>query len=220
MKKWILVLMVLSLNANAGEWSAHAMQMSRITDEDYFMTGGWEGVQINYQTGNNYTFFGYEEMSVMPKGRAWEYTLIGLGVGSKYNLTENIRLFGQIGYYHIKNSWGARRRERNEALNYYFNDRWYGSTYEQVTTGQHVVFDEWSVENDNTFAGTIGIEMIRPITKNLNMSFVFSYRQMKIKEKIMGFRDVWDESKGYWWEIDLRRDYSTTNFGVGVNYQF
>ena len=203
---------------SAGTLSTQVFTATRIADDDMFQVGGWHGIQFSYQPDNtlSYSFISYEKLAVYPKGKAFDYTMLGLGVGSKYKLTKNIKLFGQVGYYFVKNSFGKRKSKFNEGIYYYLNDR-----YIHSGGGNYYSFDEYEVENDNTYGGTIGIEMNYPITKKLSADFVFSYRIMTIKESVRGFRKAWDAAcYPCWWEFGVNRNYSSTNFGVNMNYQF
>ena len=180
----------------------------------------WEGVQLSYtpKKDTRYGFLSYEVANVCPKGCAFRYNMFGLGVGNKYQLSKNIKLFGQIGYYLIKNSWGAKKPQFNEAVYYYMNGRYYDSNGDL----HYYWFDQYEVKNSNALGGEIGLEMLFPITKRFNTSFVFSYRMMKIKEKIVVYRAEWDKllPKGQDWETDETKNYSSFNLGINFKYSF
>lgn len=199
---------------NAAEYSLHVSEKFRNVNEDLYSTGTWLGLEFKYQPDNSdiYYFISTEHIAVVAKMRAFNYDMTGFGVGKRYQVAKNIRVFGQAGYYLIDNSWGAKKREFNEGLYYYLNDRWIHSN-----GGGYLVFDEYGVENKNTFGGTIGIEFSHKLSKNIDFSMIFSKRFMKIREKLAGYRDAWN---GGSWEFNSDRDYSTTDYSLGINYVF
>lgn len=212
-----LILLLLPLTSFASEIDVQLLTRSYTTDSDMYQRGQSTGVQVSYiPKDKGYTFISYETVDVLPKGYAFTHKMIGVGAGSKYKLTENISLFGQAGYYFIKNSWGNRKRQINEGLHYYLNDRFIHSN-----RGDYLNFQEYEVNNDDAIGGTIGVNMNYDLTKSFNVGMVFSYRIMKIKEEVRGYRDAWDYDKtGAAWEFSVVRDYSSINFGLKTDYRF
>ncbi len=210
----LLFLLLFPLYAKAGEVSVQLTQFSRIADGDTSQTSNWNGVQVDYKLDNGvYIFGGKEKATIHLMGEAFSYDITSIGFGTKFNISERVRLFGQVGYYFVDNSWGSEiRREKNEALIYYLNDKF-------SNNGQIQNFDAFSVDNENTFGGTAGIEIVQPITKNLSAGFVFSHRNMKIKEIVHGYNDAWRfHETGENWEYGVSRNYSSFNFGISFNY--
>ena len=200
---------------NAGELSLSLTQKALDGTDDVFGTDLWVGAQVSYQPDNSdwYYFASKEVVEVSLIYKAFEYDMTGFGVGTKFKLTPNISLFGQVGYYIVKNSWGDRKREDNEALLYYINRRFDGFQ----RNFDSYLFKDYSVKNDNALGWTVGIEMMRPINKNWKAGFVASYRMMKIHEEINGY--AYDGERG-WWQAIADRNYTSKNAGFIVTYAF
>jgi hypothetical protein len=195
---------------HAGELSVSLGQRAMSAGEDIYSVEDWNYIQLTYQPdeSNFYYFVSHETAEVAPSYFVWTYTMTGLGIGTRANITKNIRLFGQVGYYIIKNDWGHKKDIYSEGLNYYFNTRF----YDLNSTDWHR-FTEAKVENNNPIGGTIGIEILQPITKDITAGFSISHRMLRINEEV--------NVKGTtWWAVSPNRDYSSTNFGVSLNYTF
>lgn len=218
MKKWILILIMLSGAVNAGELSISLGQKSLNNAEDIYSVNDWNGMQISYQPDNSnfYYFLSQEEAEVSPNYFVWTYSMTGLGIGTRKNISKNIRLFGQIGYYKIKNDFG-KKRGLSEGLYYYLNRRWYGAGNQD----EFHYFDEYEVINSDSFGGTIGVEILQPITEKITAGFSISHRLIKVKESITGYKDEWNYAKtGGAWRYSPNRDYSSTDFNINLNYKF
>lgn len=216
-KLMIIALLIITSNLFAGELDLKMITSSFISDDDNYQRGESNGIQLTYVPNKSfYLFTSFETINVYMTDKAFDYSLLGVGFGHKIKLTKHINAFGQLGYYFIKNSWGARKREFNEGLLYYLNSRY--ANYNAET--KYTSFQEFEVRNDNTFGGVVGIEMVYPITKNFNSTMSLSYRHMKIKEKVIGYRDAWANDVNHNWQFGTVRNYSSINFGVGLNYQF
>ena len=196
--------------------------MTRIANDDSFYAGDWTGLELSYQFDKSpwYVFGGYEETGVYAGGRAWDYTFLGLGVGLRHKVSDHINIFGQMGYYFVENSWGDPRREMNEALHYYMNERWNQSLDGPYDTGTYYMFDTYEVKNSDTIGISVGLDITYPISKNLEAGFLLSYRYMNINEYIAVYRDAWDEANVGWWELSRSHDYSSFNTGLTLNYTF
>lgn len=205
--------------ATAGELGVKVTQHSRIADDDMYQVGGWEGLEINYRPtdSSGFIFASIEEARIYPKGNSHNITLAGVGVGIKHNLGKHFSVFGQFGYYFVKNNWGN-RREFNESAHYYLNDRWKDS----IRHGDYYNFDSIEIDHENTFAGTIGFELNYPITQRLSANMGVSYRNMKVRELIRGKRDEWTKyhHPDASWEFDISRNMSTLNYSLGLTYRF
>lgn len=213
--KYIIVFL-LSFAVQAGQFDVQLTQFHRATDEDVYMVGGWEGIEIKYSPDNTDVFYSIsqENARVIPKGSAFTYTFTGLSVGKRFKITKNVKLFGKIGYYKVDNDLGIRNREYNEGLYYYLNDRW------RHVFNSVVHFDEYGVDSADTFGGAIGLEMTHELSENLSINFVMSHRLMKIKEKLYGYNDLWKyDETGNRFEFGPNRDYSSTNFGINLEYR-
>lgn len=212
MKYLIIICLVIPLVAQGGEIDFSVIQRNLASSTENHKTSEWEGVQISYGQ-KRYGFISYEKANITPLGGVFDYHMLGVGLGNKINLSDDIRLFGQLGYYFINNSWGERRREFNEGMYYYINDR-----YSHSGKGYFIGFDEYGVKNSNALAGTIGVEMDFPLVDNLKTSISLSYRHMKIKEEWHAYLDEWDfDSTGQNWETGATRNYSTINLSITVS---
>jgi outer membrane scaffolding protein for murein synthesis (MipA/OmpV family) len=207
-----MVLFSIAACVFATEYSLSMFQRSAIADSDQYSVGSWAGMQFSYAPNDKgYFFISQETAQAAPSGHAFDYNMTGLGVGNKYQLTKDIRLFGQFGYYIIKNTQG-RQRAMNENLYYYLNK------YYHVSPG---MFDEYEVKNENAIGGTIGLELNYPISKHWSANFIYSYRILKVNEDIRGMKDVWDyDHTGQCWMVGKNRNYSSTNMGLSINYKF
>jgi len=212
MKYLLLLLSLLPITVNAGEIQAKVFTHNFMTDDEIYQRGVSAGVQLSYMFNDMaYIFISHEAVGVRPKVKAYTYTLNGIGFGSKYKLTKHIKLFGQLGYFQVKNDWGDRRREFSEGLYYYLNGRY---------NGAHA-FQEYSVHNDNTFAGELGLELDYPVTNSFSFVSSFSMRIMKITEEVHGYLDAWNfDETGANWEFQANRNYSSVSFALGANYKF
>jgi hypothetical protein len=211
----VLFLLILAFYLNttqAGEISAQIYQASQISSSDD-KVNGWQGLQVSYRFDNDiYVFGSTEDARVYPRGHAWDYGIDGLGIGIKKPVHKYLNVFGQIGYYFVSNSYDSKRHNRNEGIGYYLNGKY--------SNGRSVRFDEYSIENDNTIAGAFGLELVYPITKSWTTGVSLSYRLMKIRRTVRGYRDVWDYDKtGEAWEDGSSQDYSSLNLGIYFAYR-
>lgn len=223
-KALIFFLAVLVHPAYGSGVSVQLIERSNLADEDSFQVGSWEGIQISYHKDDVYLFGSIEESSIFPNGyHAFDYTMIGVGIGSTVRLSDRLKAFGQVGLYRITNSWGGRKRHPSEAMEYYLNRKWYGLSgwYHEDGNAEWLGFDEYSVKNSNAIGGTFGIEMAVYQDDYWTVGGSMSYRMLKINEKIAGYRDEWTpRGPGHYWTTSQRRNYSSINLGLNVGYRF
>lgn len=215
MKKLLIVsLLIISSAVSAGQLSARITQINPVSNDDVYALGGWEGVQISYQAKSGlYAFLADEDVDVYALGKAYSIKLQGFGVGVKHDIARGVNVFGQFGVFKLKNSHG-KTRVFNEALFYYLNTRWAAVT-------NHTVYewDTYEVETeDHTSALEVGIELNHPLGDSWAVGFAASYRGMKIKERLAGYRDVWPP--GTHFEYGTSRDFSSFNTSLALIYAF
>ena len=219
----IVLFIASAWNASAGELSLSLSQRSLDNADDVFSVDKWDAMQLSYSPDNSdmYYFISKESFDVSPIYTAWTYNMVGLGVGTRAKLTQRIRLFGQIGVYKVKNSWGGRHRRFNEGLYYYLNRRFYGSQttfYSPPDGPPYYEFKDYSVKNKKyTIGGTIGLELLQPISDNITAGFSISKRIIKIHEEINAY--AYDGESGNWAHTP-NRDYTSTSYGLSLNYAF
>ena len=219
-----LLIFILCINlVNAGEVSFSVSQASRLASGDSIEVGNWHILQVNYTPKDEfYYFLSYETMAVMPKSyKAFDYELIGLGVGDEYKLNDRVSIFGQFGFYLVSNSWGD-RKQFNESLYYFINDEFVHSGHSGNPDLPYHQFNRFIVENEKgVVAGTIGIKLNKPITDALTVNLGMSYRLLKIRELFVGTADYWDyDNTGTAWQVGGVGDYSSINVSLGLNYKF
>ena len=220
MKTLLIALMMIG-TAQAAEIEVQALQMSRMADDDTYQVGGWRGIQLNYVFDNEaYIFAGHEVAEIIPLWGIGRMNLTGVGGGIKHKLTDKISVFAQVGYYMISQENEGRHRMdgthgASEGMEYYFNAK-YG-----FTSPTYVHFDEYQIEYEDTFGGAFGVQLVQPITKNMDLGFIMSYRAMKIKETLRVMKDEWNyDTTGWCWEQGINRNYSSMNFGISLDYEF
>ena len=211
-----MMLFAIAASVFASECGVTAFERSRTADDGTYYVGAWFGTQISCGD-KGYWFISQETADVAPIGHAFDINMTGVGLGNRYHLTDNIKLYGQFGYYLVKNTVGGRNDAPNEALYYWMSNRWPG-TFGVTSTP----FDAYSVQTDNNFGGEIGLELNYPISKNWSTDMVFSYRILQIHQVIAGYRKIWDvptcpECR---WEEGGTWNYSTINLGLKINYKF
>jgi len=218
----ILILVTLSVvlatclkPIHAGELSVSTGLRSMNTADDVYSIGYWNYLKVSYQPEDSGFYYGlsHETAEVRPIYYTHSVSLTGLFVGIKTNVTQNVRLFANVGYYIVKNNFGGKQRKHVEGFYYYLNDRFGGAPY---------VFDEYDlITSKDTVGAEIGIEITQPINDNWSVGFTASHRLLKISETIAGYRDDWTAINSTWkWQQQSIRDYSSTDFGVGVNYDY
>ena len=203
---------------NAGELSLSLGQRSMNIADDEYSVGDWNFIQLSYQPDNSkiYYFLSQEEAEVSPKYNVFTYTMQGFGVGSRYKVNNNIRFFGQIGYYKVKNDFGKRDGYISEGLLYYLNTRFYGAGND----GDYHVWRSYEVKSRDTFGGTIGVEFTQSLTKNITAGFSLSHRMIKIKQSLHAYWTPEIHRRGGEWTQQDNKDYSSTDFAVTINYEF
>lgn len=211
----VMVLFAIAASVFASEFSVSVTERTRDADEDVYSVGAWYGVQFSYAPKDKgYFFISQETAEIAPIGHVFDYHMTGFGVGSKYQVTDGIKLFGQVGYYIVKNTWGYRPHTANESLGYYSAKRYTASATSQT-------FHGYGVENENTIAGTVGVEFNHKFTKSLIGNMTFSKRVMRIHEVIRAFRDEWNyEQTGVCIMTGLTRNFTSTELGLGLTYTF
>jgi len=213
----MLVLSVFSFNLYASSVDVKLLTSSYLTDDDMYQRSESGGIQLSYTPKEStYLFLSTDSVRVCPKGCAYKYQMIGVGIGDKIKLTKTISIFSQIGYYKITNDFIDRTDESGEGLGYYLNDR-----FRDATAVPRQYFEAYSVHNNNAFGGSVGLEMNHNLGKGFSVISVLSYRLLKIKEEIHGYQSLAEfDANGSNWEVGLKRDYSSINFGVGLLYGF
>lgn len=172
--------------AEAGELEAVVFSSSKQAERYDHGTGTWTGVQLNYKFDNDVYVFGSQENIdvLLLGGKAWEYNIKGVGIGTKYQISKRLRLFSQVGYYQIKDSIGERHPTNDETFGYYIGQRYSSDAF--------VVFDEVGLKHSPyTFGIAFGAELLYPISKHWTTGFTLSYRHMSIHEDISGYNDDW-----------------------------
>ncbi len=204
---------------NAGELSVSTGQRSMNTADDTYSIGDWNYLKIAYQPDNSNFYYGlsHETAEVSPIYFTHTLDLKGLFVGIKTKPNKNIRIFADIGYYLVEDDFGGRQRKHIEGFYYYLNERFYGADF-----NKYYYFNEYSLETSGSaFGGTIGVEIIQPINDKWSVSLSASHLILKINEIITGYRDEWTaKNLGWSWQQQTVRDYSSTSFGLSVNYAF
>lgn len=208
--------------AKAGELSAKLIQHSRLADNDMYQTGSWQGIQISYGSDDGYGFISHETADIIPVYNIGQLTLVGLGWGMKHELTPNLKLFGQLGYYMAshenqgRNDMWANGDTASEGMYYYMNKRYAGIHY-----GGLVNFNEYQIEYQDTFGISLGFEYTKAITKNLDVGFSVEYRAMKLRELLRVMAPQWKyDETGACWQQEFNRNYSSIGAGLTLNYQF
>jgi len=214
------IIAIYSNDCQAGEVEAIALSSTKFTERYDHGVGTWVGIQVNYMFDDEFYIFGSQENLdvLLLGGKAWGYDIKGVGLGTKYKVNKRFNLFGQVGYYMVENSWGNyQRRENNEAIHYYLNERY--------APGETQSFHAYSVGTSGyTLGATLGAEYAYPLTENWSTGFVMSYRHLKIKEDISGYNDSWgcppETTVCDKWHSVQNEDYSSINVGFHVTGKF
>lgn len=214
----LLILLTLTLTIavacfrplHAGEFSTEIGNRSMDAGDDSFTVGEWNYLQINYKPEGSNFYYGIstEEAEVSPISYfAWTYSMIGLIVGTESKINDNTSFFSQLGYYDISND--LQSSPVNEGTKYYFNTKF---------TGAHNYnsYDKATLDNSNAVGGTVGIRIVQPLSENVKLGFSVSHRLLKIDEVLR----VYFTDKDKHWAVSTKRDYSSTNFGVNLKYEF
>jgi hypothetical protein len=197
---------------HAGEIEVQLTQMTPIADDDVRSVSAWNRIQGNYVFDNGWYGFGsFEEAAQNMMGRAWDYEILGVGVGLKKPLTQYISVFGQFGYYIVDNSVGH-TTEPQESLEYYANSRWH------AIRDAYYTFDSTEVKTGDTFGGELGVDVTYPVSKNFTLGFLASVRVMEIPVEVVWTRDEWVPPNR--WEIHFDQNMTSFAFGFNVGYQF
>jgi len=226
MKLLILLTLIASVMAiclkpvYADTWSSSIHESSALKSDDEYSVGAWHGIQFSYAPNDKgYFFISQEKMEIVTTGHAFDFYLTGLGVGNSVKISENFSIFGQVGYYIVKNSIGSRRDDSisNESLSYYLWKR-----YSFLGVPYPGRFDGFSLGSKDTIAGTIGVNMHYPVTKSLSLDLNTSFRLLKITQNINGYRHEWDGPgcPGCKFVAEGHIDYSSINYGFGLTYVF
>lgn len=222
----IVLFMAVSVMGVCAEITASVYQLSRMTDDDTYQVGTWQGLQLSYKPFDGlYYFVSQDGAGVYPNGKSHDYTFTTAGFGIDKRVTKGIKLFGQLGIVKIDDSLGEKRHGDIEALTYYFNER----ISQQLPAGYHQGFDSFGVKHDDYVVSvTLGAELTHQITDSLSVGLSLSYRGMKFHESLSAYRDDWDAHNATlapgqtptYWEFGLVRDYSSFNTGLSLTYQF
>lgn len=217
MKKLIALLMLLSMGAQAGEFQATLFQAGGITDDDTYFRGDWYGLKFSYQfdDSNNFVFASHERMQIIPFWGIGNISMTGVGFGSKFNVTDNVRFFGSVGAYLVKHDGegrhdmhGPNAGDYGEGMGYYFNNRYLHAA------GHAVGFDEYEIRYDDTLAGEVGFELTSG-----SVVYSLSYRSMKVREFLRVYKDEWKfDETGVCWEQQNNRNFDSVNFGIGWRF--
>lgn len=214
MKKLMLILLLISLNAQAGDFTASFMQLGGITDDDTYFRGDWHGIKLDYQfdNSNNFVFISHERADIIPFWGIGSMYLSGIGFGSRFKVTDNIKFFGQVGYYLVEQENEGKHEMKGgaaEGMHLYFNQRYHSTTPTKV-----VEFDDYEIRYDNTIAGEAGIEL-----QSGSVVYALSYRSMKVREFLRVYKDEWHfEKTGACWEQQNNRNFDSVNFSIGWRF--
>jgi len=205
----VILFAVPAWNVQAGELSVSTGQRSMESGGDDWTIGDWNYIQITYKPEDSNFYYGLsqEEAEVSPISYfSWTYNVLGLVAGVESKLTDSVSLFGQIGYYKISNDI-SNDYPIPEGVHYYFQRKFNGWSYS---------WEKATLENSDAFGGTIGIKITQPISDNIKVGLLISRRIMKIREVLR----VYFPNDGGIWAVGTNRDYSSTSFGVNLNYAF
>jgi len=218
----IIVLLILiashCTSSLASELSVRAYQNQRITNTDSLSVGRWLGYQISYQIDNSpIYFFGTKESAeVSHYEPALALSLTGAGVGIKHKATKNISIYGQVGYYSVKNNFGFQLGD-SEALRYLLN-----GYYSTPTGDGYKTFDAYQVQTKDTMATTLGIQLKYPMGKHWAINLFTEYRLMKIYYRVDGY-EYWGDGSLHCdrcWTYVQNQDFSSFNSGVSIGYSW
>lgn len=223
--KYIITYLLLMSSVVASELRLDLLQMSRIADDDMYSVNSWEGLQLSYQFDSPlYVFGSIENADVYPIGRSHSLNFLGLGAGIRHNLSKTISVFAQAGYYVVKNDYGHQKGDFNEGAWQYLNQRFRGMQNVDAPFADdqgNYNFAGYEIENDDAFGGTVGIDLLYPVSENFTVGASLSYRSMKVREVISGyFPGYYLGSNTALWEVNMSRNYSTINLGISAGYTF
>ncbi len=225
--KWLMfscALLLVSMPVLASELEFQIVERSNMADEDTFQVGRWVGLQVSYTPKEDFYWYGSLERAEIHVNsyRAFDYGMLGFGVGSKTQISNRISVFGQVGLLGIFNSWGDRKNGESEAFEYYLNRKWYGLTDVYYGETRWLSFDAYSVKNSQIEPVIeFGVQTQFYKSKNYDVYFTASYRILKIDEKIAGYRAEFDSwGPGQYWTTSQRRNYSSINIGLVFSYKF
>lgn len=209
----IFILTAYSMEAQARGFDVSIQTCSRLQDQNLYRTGECAGIQLDYNFNDSlYMFASHDTVEVIPIQYQFNYLFYGAGFGIKKNLSNNIQLFGQLGYYKIDNTLGY-SEGYNEGLHYYFNAMY--------PTHVGTSFYGHEVRNDNAFGGSFGVTLNYPITKTLSIGALASVRVLKFTEHLYG--DL-DKAPGInypmYFIAEGERDFTSLNIGASFKWKF
>ncbi|MEE8207861.1 MAG: hypothetical protein V3T88_02755 [Nitrosomonadaceae bacterium] len=205
MNKLGIVLLMMFGTVQAGEISVSSGQRTMAQGGDDFTVGEWNFIEMTYKPeGSNFYYgFSHEKAEVSPVSYlGWTYEMPGILGGLEKKISDDVTLFGHLGYHFISNNVITTGRT-SEALEYYFNGKFH------YLAGR-LVFKNAKLNNSNAFSGTVGIKV-----KSGNVGFLLGYRLMKIREAL-SVRFEHDNNRI--WAVDTVRDYSGVFAGINVNF--
>lgn len=223
----LTIILFAALGANyakAGEFEASIKHFSDTTGSDHFAMDSWHGVEFKYQASKEslYYFLSKENGTVlMATYPAFEIDFTGIGFGVKKEVSNGIKLYGQLGYYVVEPSISGRFScegySCGEGIYYGLNNQW-----AHLHDIGLVSFNEYEIETENGFGVTFGAEILHKLTKNMELVFGAEYRAMYFKTVVSGMSPQFGgdyDTDGQRWESHFKGN-SSMNYKVGINYLF
>lgn len=207
---------------NAGEIQASVKHLSDTTGNRYFVMQRWIGVEVKYQPSEDslYYFASHDTGGLQTTYPAFDMSFTGIGFGFKSQVSNKVKLYGQLGYYFVDTSVKGRFKCANhscgEGLYYGLNDQW-----ADLHTNGLVNFNEYEVQTENGYGVTFGAEITHKLSKNTNIVFSIEKRSLNVKTLIAGMSNVFGnyDANGQRWESRFS-GIDSTNISLGVNYSF
>lgn len=214
--KWIIPLFFIS-SLQAAELGVKLTDWHRMADDDTYMIGNWQGIQLDYGE-TLYSWISYDNAQLIPLWGIGDLRMIGIGGGVRQPIGKRFFFYTQVGIHAVRHEHeGSAECPEGpicEGVTYYMADR-----FQFIDPNRRQEFGRYELNyGDYTFSGLVGFEYRYPV-KMGTLTVGLSYRVMRIEEELIVYKDEWNYSQTGWrWEQNLERDLSALGFNIGATF--
>ena len=172
-----------------------------------------KGLKLKAGYDFGYLWGAYERALNRYSGQeAGDIGMWGIGGGLQYFITENLRLFAEVGWYDPNSSMEGvvTSGPNHEALWLELNRR------VALPDGKGRSFDYYEYDLRGNIGGSLGVDFCYEIINRLTLGLSVSYRFLKLPESIYGRYYIAPE----WWEVFGDKDFSGVQLFAGLTYRW
>lgn len=204
----VMMLFASTANANNSNWKTELTTFYTSPTDSESIVQSAIGYQLNLKYNQTYLALSQETTELKFGGqRGSDMTLYFVGFGFEENITNNLSLFIEGGYYHpnFKHTPTSLPDPSAEGLHLYLNQ----------VIDYPMTWPLYTVYYSGNFGGKAGMAFSRPITNNISFIAKGAYKFLRLPEGIKGYDPDTINNGGGYWILRNERDFGSWQFYVG-----